>query len=106
MKPETRARTSTEDTAVKRPVNSSHSVMVVCSGRATVTGGGGGGALAELAAGLPSQAATRQATRSSAPNDTMRAIAFPSRQKPRLPARPGPDAYNSGFQKIDELTKS
>src|SRR5215208_4154719 len=52
MKPETRARTSTVSTAVKRPVNSSHSLMTFCSGRATATEGGGG---TELAAGLPSQ---------------------------------------------------
>src|SRR5262252_6401217 len=42
MNPETRARTSTCSTATKRPVYSSHSVIVFCSGCATVTGGAGG----------------------------------------------------------------
>src|SRR5258706_7395396 len=45
MKPETLARTSTVSTAAKRPVYSSHSVIVFCSGLAVVTGGAGGGAL-------------------------------------------------------------
>src|SRR5262245_2844318 len=55
MNPETRARTSTCSTATKRPVYSSHSVIVFFSGCATVTGGGGG---AEAATGLPSQLAS------------------------------------------------
>src|ERR1700693_50427 len=54
MNPETLARISTVSNGVKRPVYSSHSVMLFCSGCATVTVGGGG---PELAAGLPSQPA-------------------------------------------------
>src|SRR6476620_4689511 len=58
MKPDTRARTSTVSTAAKRPVYSSHSVILFCSGVATVTDGGG----PDLATGAPSQPATRYAT--------------------------------------------
>ena len=58
MKPETRARTSTVSTAMNRPVYSSHSVIVFCIGRDTVTGGGGGAAPAP---GLLSQPASRPA---------------------------------------------
>ena len=75
MKPETLARTSTLATAVKRPVYSSHSVTVFCSGRATVTGGGGG---AELAAGLPSQPASNWAMSSIEPRTVARVIEFSS----------------------------
>ena len=58
MKPDTRARTSTVSTAAKRPVYSSHSVIVFCSGCETVTGGGGGAA---PATGLLSQPASMPA---------------------------------------------
>src|SRR5258708_33815483 len=42
MKPETRARTSTEATASKRPENSSHWVTRLAIGGATLTGMAGG----------------------------------------------------------------
>src|SRR5215831_928150 len=42
MKPETRARTSTEATASKRPENSSHCVMRLATGGATSTWVAGG----------------------------------------------------------------
>ena len=68
MKPETRARISTVSNAVKRPVYSSHSVMLFCSGCDTVTAGGG----AELAAGLLSQPASTLAVSIREPKSTMR----------------------------------
>src|SRR5579862_76412 len=68
MKPETLARTSTVSKAVKRPVYSSHSVMLFCSGCATVTVGGGG----ELAAGLRSQPANTLAISMRETKGTMR----------------------------------
>src|SRR5262245_22868311 len=65
MNPETRARTSTCSTATNRPVYSSHSVIVFCSGCATVTGGGGG---AEAAPGrLSPQLASAWAVSTNAP---------------------------------------
>src|SRR5260370_40401341 len=42
MKPETRARTSTEATASKRPENSAHCVTRLAVGGATLTGMAGG----------------------------------------------------------------
>src|SRR5262249_52143812 len=71
MNPETRARTSTCSTAAKRPVYSSHSVIVFCNGWATVTGGGGG---AEPVAGLLSQLASACATRTREPHRIARVI--------------------------------
>src|ERR1700686_2964225 len=83
MKPETRARISTVSNGVKRPVYSSHSVMLFCSGCATVTAGGGG----ELAAGLPSQPASAGARSSRATKGTMRFMGFisPAHCDPELP---------------------
>src|ERR1700676_3208370 len=68
MNPETRARISTVSNGVKRPVYSSHSVMLFCSGCATVTAGGGG----EMAAGLPSQPARALGISSRETKGTMR----------------------------------
>src|SRR5579863_9018260 len=85
MNPETLARTSTVSNGVKRPVYSSHSVMLFCSGCATVTVGGGG---PELAAGLRSQLANMLAISNRETKGTMRFIgsflqhiAIRSRQK-------------------------
>src|ERR1700730_4602803 len=50
MKPETRARTSTEATASKRPENSSHWVTRLATGAATLTGMAGGPPWARAAA--------------------------------------------------------
>src|SRR5580700_3187698 len=69
MNPETLARISTVSNGVKRPVYSSHSEMLFCSGCATVTVGGGG---PELAAGLPSQPASRLAISNRETKGTMR----------------------------------
>src|SRR5580704_9690860 len=68
MNPETLARISTVSNAVKRPVYSSHSVMLFCSGCATVTLGGGGA----LEADLPSQPASTLAISSRETKGTMR----------------------------------
>src|ERR1700690_3376304 len=79
MKPETRARTSTDSNAVKRPVYSSHSVMVFCSGRATVTGGGGGAA---PATGLRSQPASSWGVSRMEHRAIARIMAFSSTSAP------------------------
>src|SRR5580692_1011617 len=68
MKPETLARISTVSNEVKRPVYSSHSVMLFCSGCDTVTAGAG----AELEVGLLSQPASTLAVSIREPNSTMR----------------------------------
>src|SRR5262249_33996329 len=92
MKPETRARTSTLSTAVKRPVNSSHSVMTFCTGCATVTDGGGG---AEPAAGLRSQPARERAANSSRLNRMPRVIGLARALKQRRDRRPQEGARHS-----------
>src|SRR5215470_9148939 len=92
MKPETRARTSTLSTAVKRPVNSSHSVMTFCTGCATVTDGGGGAA---PAAGLRSQPARERAAKSSRLNRMPRVIGLARALKQRRDRRPQEGARHS-----------
>src|SRR5258708_17603965 len=72
MNPDTLARISTVSSAVKRPVYSSHSVMLFCSGCDTVTVGGGG---AEPAVGLLSQPANTLPISISATKGTMRIMA-------------------------------
>src|SRR6266700_3615560 len=74
-KPETLARTSTVSTAVKRPVYSSHSVMIFCNGRATVTGGAGG---APEAACLLSQPTNHNAMTNREISRNVRPIEFVS----------------------------
>ena len=66
MKPDTRARTSTVSTAVKRPVYSSHSATTLGIGFATVTAGGDG---AEPATGLLSQPPKKCAARQISNNE-------------------------------------
>ena len=78
MKPETLARTSTVSTASKRPVYSSHSVMVFCSGRAATTDGGGGAA---PAAGLPSQPTKAWAASNRKAKGIPRVIGFSSNMR-------------------------
>src|SRR5712672_4315350 len=75
MKPETLARTSTVSTAAKRPVYSSHSVIVFCSGLAVVTGGAGGAA---LVAGLLSHPTSKCAVSSRALGRSARVIEYSS----------------------------
>src|SRR5258707_12451997 len=73
-KPETLARTSTVSPAANRPVYSSHSVMTLCTGPATVTDGAGGAA---VAAGLLSQPTSHDAAANRESNNNARSLALP-----------------------------
>src|SRR5262249_3934116 len=95
-KPETLARTSTVSTAAKRPVYSSHSVMSLCTGRATVTDGAAGAA---LAAGVLSQPASDDTVMNRQSSRIARTIALPSLHIPN-------PSLKAAFNEDQSLTKS
>ena len=74
MKPETRARTSTEATASKRPENSSHWVTRLATGAETVTG---------MAGGPPWAKAADEVTRKARPAAASRRRCKDKRELPR-----------------------